>query len=369
MEIILPKIALTMTSGVIVEWYKSPGDHVRKGEPILAFETDKTAIDLEADTDGVLREVRAQVGDEVVAGSVIGILEVDGSTDMPAVPPPARSQEQQEVAPAARDLAAALGVDLSGVLGSGTAGRIIEQDVIAAAARKSETTAASPPEDGDAVEARVSVTPLDFSARRLASWATLDWAAAVPTFHLATRIDLSAHAREMKAASVSPVDVLAVAAARALRSHPTCNGRFQDGRAETYSGVRIGILYRNGDSLLPLVFDDPAEETASEFRTRRRIAQDAAAGGRIAAANSGDPTFVISNLGAFAVEWFTAMLYPGTSVTAALGTSGAGVLEESEAAVVLTCDHRVVDGVDAAQFARSLQEAVLTVSIAGEERR
>ncbi len=97
MEIILPKIALTMTSGVIVEWYKSPGDHVRKGEPILAFETDKTAIDLEADTDGVLREVRAQVGDEVVAGSVIGILEVDGSTDMPAVPPPARSHPRSAI--------------------------------------------------------------------------------------------------------------------------------------------------------------------------------------------------------------------------------------------------------------------------------
>jgi pyruvate dehydrogenase E2 component (dihydrolipoamide acetyltransferase) len=161
-------------------------------------------------------------------------------------------------------------------------------------------------------------------------------------------------------------DVVAIAAARALKGHPTCNARIRDGRPEGYLVPRIGILIRPGDALIPLVFDDPSGEDASTFHARRKHAQEAAAQGRIAAANAGSPTFVISNLGTHAVHWFAAMLYPDTALTLALGALGTGGRGPAELAIVLTCDHRLADGVEAAQFMESLRGAILGVPISAE---
>ncbi len=357
MDIILPKIALTMASGTILEWHVEPGARVQKGGLILTFETDKTSVDVEAPADGVIRELLAAEGDEVLAGTVVARLAVDGEVDRPT---PIGAPAKAEVAPAARDLAAALGVDLATIVGSGTGGRVIEADVIAAVPKP--TPGGGAPAEAAPSAGAPTTAPLGFSAARMASWSTLEKSAAAPTFQLGGSLAVSRLAA-MKAAGVSLVDVVALAAARVLPDHPTCHALVRNGKPETFTTPRVGVLVRQGDALLAPSYTVGAGESAAALGARRRETQQALSEGHMPADNSAAPTFVISNLGPFGVDWFTAMLYPDTAVTLAMGSmrpsdGGSGVLS-----VVLTCDHRLADGVDAARFLAALREAINLVPL------
>ncbi len=375
MEIILPKVAPTMTSGVIAEWHVSVGQAVNKGDPLFTFETDKTAIDVEAPANGVITSITAEPGDEVAAGTPVAELAVEG--EHPAAGSP-RATAEASVAPAAAALANILGVGLAAIRGSGTGGRIVEADVIAAsqlqpppgrrdsdAAGAAGGTAAGSSEPRGSAGApthRAETAPLVFSAARRASWATLERSAAVPTFQLGGSLAIG-RLDVIRAVGVSLLDVVALAAARTLPDHPTCHARVHAGAPETFTAPRIGILVRLEDALYAPSFAVSADDTAAAFGRRRREAQQRLAEGRLPAANSSTPTFAISNLGAYGVDWFTAMLYPDTAVTLAMGAMGAGARAENEIGVVLTCDHRLADGVDAARFLADLRDVVDTIPL------
>lgn len=331
MDVVLPKVALTMTEAVLVEWLVEEGGEVAKGQPLFTIETDKTATEIESPGDGVLREVRVAAGETVQAGAVIATLVVDGQ--QAATP---REQAAVTVAPAAAALAEALGVDLATVRGSGTAGRVLEVDVMAAAD-------ATPAPAAVATEQGPRTEPLAFSRARAAGMRLTEHSVAVPTFLLGGTLRFPEGA--------TPTDSLAVAAAAALKAVPVANACVRDGQPQRYLDVRIGVLVRDGDALLPLVFDDPSGLTAEGFREQRSSVGDALARGPLPLARTSGATFVISNLGRYDVEFFTAVLYPGTAITLALGTVGA----DRTAQAVLTCDHRLVDGVDAAEFLTALR--------------
>src|SRR6266481_2275216 len=70
-EIIMPKMGDAMTEGKVVRWYKKAGDALTKGEPVLEIETDKVNLDLEAESDGTLAEVRAKEGDMIPVGETL----------------------------------------------------------------------------------------------------------------------------------------------------------------------------------------------------------------------------------------------------------------------------------------------------------
>ena len=79
-EIILPELAESMTSATLTTWLKQPGDSVRSGEPVAEVETDKTTVEIEATTDGILDRIEVPAGTEDVAvGTVLAVLrDVDG---------------------------------------------------------------------------------------------------------------------------------------------------------------------------------------------------------------------------------------------------------------------------------------------------
>ena len=71
MQIIMPKLGLTMTHGTITEWLKAPGDAVKAEEALCAYETEKVTLELVAPEDGVLVEILAPAGTTVPAGEVV----------------------------------------------------------------------------------------------------------------------------------------------------------------------------------------------------------------------------------------------------------------------------------------------------------
>ena len=70
-EITVPQLGESVTEGTIAEWLKQPGDAVAVDEPIASLETDKVAVDVPSPVAGVIKELRAEVGDNVEVGAVI----------------------------------------------------------------------------------------------------------------------------------------------------------------------------------------------------------------------------------------------------------------------------------------------------------
>ncbi len=176
-EIYLLKVGMTMTEGMVSEWYIADGAPVKKGEMVYALETEKVNLDVDAEADGIVKHV-VEAGVTKEPGDVVGyIFAADepipadfggvggaGSTDsagkgadaVPAaveaaaeqVAPVAQSDTaatatqvadgdgRQKSSPAARRLARELGVDIAGLTGSGPGGRVVEADVSAAESNK-----------------------------------------------------------------------------------------------------------------------------------------------------------------------------------------------------------------------------------------
>jgi len=73
--IVLPKEGMNMVEATVVAWRKSPGERVEKGEAIVAIETDKVELEIEAPVSGVLREVLVGVDEDAPVGATLGLIE------------------------------------------------------------------------------------------------------------------------------------------------------------------------------------------------------------------------------------------------------------------------------------------------------
>src|SRR5436190_508645 len=117
----MPALGMAQETGKLLQWLKSPGDSVTKGEPLMEIETDKTTVEIESPATGVLANVTAQVGDDVPVGQRIAIILAPGEF-VPAIqaePAPTAAQPSipstVRVTPVAQRIAAENNVDLSQV--------------------------------------------------------------------------------------------------------------------------------------------------------------------------------------------------------------------------------------------------------------
>ncbi len=351
MDVVLPKNSLTMTEAEILEWYVPEGGEVVVGEPLFLMETEKSQVEVEATVSGRLTQIRCAPGTVASAGEVIAVVET-GGFDRSFTGQPAG---ERTVAPAAAELAAHLDIDLDSVRGSGTGGRVIEEDVLKAA---EQSTLAAPTAGDEVAPARQEPRRhrAEFSKNRTVGNEATKQAAAVPTFQLSTLVTVPSGVRADRATAS---DLLVAAAAAAAREVPVANALFDAGAACLYDDIRVGLLVRDGDALLPLVFADPDRADLGELHQRRREWMSQLGKSALPAQATAWPTIVVSNIGRPSVRWFSAVLYPGTAVTLAVG--GLGAPGPDQADVVLTCDHRVLDGVDAADFAAAFATALRTL--------
>ena len=360
MDVVLPKNSLTMTEAEILEWYAEEGSSVTAGEPLFLMETEKSQVDVEAAVSGTLTEIRAQPGTIAVAGEVIAVIDTgQADSSFARSAPAARS-----VAPAAAELAAQLGIDIDTVRGSGSGGRVIEEDVLKVAQAATAALDGPPASTVTPTAAAPGSRPALFSRQRAVGNRSTQWAAGVPTFQLSALIELPA----VRAGDATMSDLLIAGAARAAREVPVANAFVDDnGEVRLYDDVRVALLVRDDDALLPLVFAEADTIDLSLLHARRRELMSQVGNGALPASATAWPTLVISNIGRPSVRWFSAVLFPGTSLTVAVG--GLGAHGPGKAEIVLTCDHRVLDGVDAASFATAFDAALREISSDPELRK
>lgn len=146
-EVLIPKLGMTMTEGMIAQWHVADGGEVRKGDRVYRLETEKIEFEVEAEADGVLRQLAAK-GAKLAPGTVVAYILAPGEELPAGVPAPAPVAAPESApavsaapvaaggmvaaSPVARRLANEAGLALESITGTGPGGRITEEDVLRA---------------------------------------------------------------------------------------------------------------------------------------------------------------------------------------------------------------------------------------------
>lgn len=450
----MPSLGSDMESGTLVEWRIRPGDPVRRGDIVAVVETQKGAIEVEIFDSGVVESLVVEPGSEVPVGTVLATVrsgdepastkalaapaaarpapppvaarpapaaapEIPPAAPAPtptagAAPPPDRAvpkvaATRLRASPAARQRAAALGIDLATLAGSGPGGAITLADVEAAPAKPpTRAPRASPSVRQRALElgidlgkvagsgakgaitvadleraaasaqqakpaaARPSATPFAPDAMRRAIAAAMTRAKReIPHYYLATTVDFEPALRfvERVNAQRDPEQrllyavLLLKALALALKEVPELNGFWRQDRFEPSAAAHVGVavsLRRRG--LIAPALHDVADKDLDTLMTQLKdLVQRARAGG-LRSSELTDTTITLSSLGDNGVETLYPIITPPQVAIVGAGSVvrrpwviGEGVAVRRVVTLTLAGDHRVSDGHRGALFLAALE--------------
>jgi pyruvate dehydrogenase E2 component (dihydrolipoamide acetyltransferase) len=210
--------------------------------------------------------------------------------------------------------------------------------------------------------------------RTTQSWTT------VPHFFVTREVDAGAlnqtRERLMPAVEqshgvkVTHTDLLVSLVARTLGKHPRLNATWADGGVVVQHDVNIALAIGVENAVVTAVIQHADRAEVGEVATRRRELAERAQAGRLQPADIAGATFTISNLGMFEVDAFTAIIVPPQAAILAVGAITDRVVAVNGQPAVrpmmsmtLSCDHRVVDGVRAAEFMRDLANAIASANL------
>ncbi len=411
-EVKLPRLGQGMESGTVVRWLKQEGERVEKGEALYELDTEKVTQEVEAEASGVLLKIAVQEG-EVPVGQTVAVIGEEGEEVPRAEEPEAEEAEEAEVdetpqeegsraperdaereegaeasaaresseqvtevrepqrngrvkaSPLARRIARERGIDLAQLRGTGPEGRIVAEDVERAELAPAEAPAAAPaaPPPGE-----VEVVPLTSIRKTIARRLTEAWQA--PVFQISMSADMSRAltlreqlvelAKDGPKPTIS--DVLTKIAASALMRHRRLNAEFAGEEVRIHPSANVGMAVATDRGLVVPVIRGAERLSIQEVAAARVELVDRARGGKVQQADLEGGTFTISNLGMFGVEQFVAVLNPPQVAILAVGAiEEKPVVRDGEItarplmSLTLTCDHRAVDGADAADFLRTVR--------------
>jgi pyruvate dehydrogenase E2 component (dihydrolipoamide acetyltransferase) len=374
----MPALGMAQETGRLIAWLKQEGDTVKRGDPLMEVETDKTTVEVEAFASGVLANVSAQPGDDVPVGDVIALILEPGEeapapkrekaapatsssvanssnhnpakiatpvaarvaeangVDLQQVPAQGRRVTRSDVeaylddsvaastghilaSPKARRLAGERGVELTYITGNGPNGAILADDVLSyvpVAANGRETP----------VETRATVSGAQTGTmwRRMAVRLTESWQT-VPHFYLKRDVNASALINWRKSVmnrsevKVTFTDLLVKAVAVALKTHPHVNGQWRNDAVIFNASVNIGLAVAVDEGLLVPVIHHADTLGVGAIAQRRKEIVDRALQGKLKPDDLQGGTFTISNLGMYGIDEFSAIVNPPQAAILAVG--------------------------------------------------
>ena len=412
-ELRLPPLADTVTSVKLAAWLKTEGEAVAAGEPLVEVETDKTNVEIEAPAGGVVSKIHVPVGTEgLETGALLAVIDegagaaadtgatAEAAASEPAVEPEAPPAELEAArsgttaasvaaggpqtaateaapgpvpaaSPLARRMAAAAGLDLREIKGTGRNGRIGKADVERALAAQAPPVPAAPrppvsvpaPPPADTPAAGFREEPLS-AMRRVTAERLQAAKQTIPHFYLSADCGMDAALRLRARLNerepdlgLTLTDVVVRAAAQALREVPAANSSWADGAVRLYDAVDIAVAVDTpGGLVTPII-------RAADRKGLRAISKELKALGARAREGALAPeeytggTFTISNLGMYGVDSLYAIVNPPQSCILGVGAARrrpvaavAGVEVATIAACTLSADHRAIDGATGARL-------------------
>ena len=400
----MPKLADTMTEGTVVKWRVKEGDKVATGDVLAEVETDKATMEMESFDDGVVHKLLVGTGKAVPCGTPILLMlgkneqaPADGALPAavakPAAPvavaaghaavataaPVSRaaipgSGSRVKASPLAKKLAVAKGLNLSTVSGTGPGGRIVARDV--------EGTAARPAGGGGSSVAVVpaipagpkdTVIPLS-GMRRVIADRLLSSKTHLPHFYLSIEVDaapmmkLRAEANAAAEASggqkLTVNDFVLKAVVTAAQKVPQVNASFAGDSIIQYAAVNLSVAVAVEEGLVTPVIRDAQGKSLREISDAVRDLAGRARSKKLKPDEYAGGTITVSNLGAYGIGQFCAIINPPQALILAVGAivkkpvvgPGDTVVVGQRMNVTLSADHRVVDGAVGANYLGELKK-------------
>jgi 2-oxoglutarate decarboxylase len=393
-DVLTPAAGESVTEGTILEWHAKVGEFIKESDTIVEISTDKVDVELPAPASGTVTELLAEEGETVTVGQVIARIEVgaaDGAgapgatngsgngaaSDGAAQPTGGQLPEGTKVSPVAARAAAAEGVDLATVSGSGPAGRIVKSDVLDAASGNGAAQAASAPSNGASAPSAAETKVMKGSAAALARY--MDQSRSIPTatsFRTLTVTMLDARRKELKAGErkVSFTHLIAYAIARAADDMPVMADHFEeiDGKpnrvhdGQVNLGLAVDVEKKDGTRTLmvPVIRDAgrmPFERFVAAYdalvekaRTNTLTADDLQ-GGNVTLTNPGG-IGTIASVPRLMTGQGTIVATGSIAYPPGLANIGAMIGAEKVMTMTSTYDHRIIQGAESGRFLARIDE-------------
>ncbi|MBX6745380.1 MAG: 2-oxo acid dehydrogenase subunit E2 [Acetobacteraceae bacterium] len=364
-EIVMPKLGLTMTEGMLAEWRVQPGARVEAGDVLFVVETEKIATDIEAPGPGEIRELLVPAGSTVPVGAPVArwtgaapaAAETPAEASAPPAPPAVASGRRIIATPLARRLARERGVALTELTGSGPRGRIKARDVPAAARP-------APPVPPPATAAEGEFIPLD-RVRAAAARRLTQAKQEIPHFHLGATAEISrllALREEWRdlpgAPRLTVTHAVLAAIGRALVAMPELNRVWAGEGWRRLPSPDVGLAVDTPRGLFAPVLRDAGRLPLDVLARRADDLVQRARDGRLSPDELQGGSITLSNVGMHGARFLVPIVNPGQSMILGLGAAESVFRPDAEGApalrremtLVLAADHRVLDGAAAAAF-------------------
>ena len=398
-DIVVPELGESVVEATVGTWFKKEGDPVSVGEPLVELETDKVNLEVSASTAGVLARIEQQEGVDVQIGDLLCVIDESAEAvataseagdavqpeETPSTPPsepeePAvatdeATEHDDRVTPVARRMAEESGVDLAGIEGTGSEGRLTKHDVERSATAKQQPMPEQKPAAPEpAPEAAEDIIPMSRRRRTIAKRLVeaQHTAAMLTTFNeidMSTVISVRGSKKEAFEARhgvrLGFMSFFVKAAIGGLKDFPLLNAEIRDDNFVVKRHYDIGMAVGAEEGLVVPVLRAADQMSFADIEKTIRILAGKARDGSLAIEDLRGGTFTITNGGVFGSLLSTPILNPPQ-----VGILGLHKIDERPIAingevvirpmmyVALSYDHRIVDGSEAVRFLVRVKELI-----------
>ena len=420
----MPALSPTMEEGTLAKWLVKEGDTVASGDLLAEIETDKATMEFEAVDEGVIAKIVIPEGtDNVKVGEIIAIITVEGEdasvaakapaakapTPSPAPEPAAKEEAKQEpkeeakaapapaptpaasdddrimASPLAKRIAAAKGIDLSTIKGTGPGGRIVKADVEDAKPGEAKAAAPAPSEaPAPAAATAPAAAPAPFTTdipheeaklsnmRKTIARRLTEAKQTIPHIYLTVDIQLDKllklrgelnKALEAQGVKLSVNDLLIKALAKALIQVPKCNVSFAGNTLISYHRADISVAVSTPAGLITPIIVGAETKAVGAISTEMKELAGRAKEGKLQPHEYQGGTASLSNMGMFGIKHFEAVINPPQGMIMAIGAGEKRPYLVDDALGIATVmsatgsfDHRAIDGADGAQLMAAFKD-------------
>ena len=404
--VIMPRQGQSVESCIITKWNVNKGDSVKEGDVLFEYETDKAAFEEEAKVNGTVLEILAEEGDDVPCLDTVCVIgnegddiseflsassgieeeaEVKNEADEAkeeVVIVSTKKGDEEKISPRAKMMAEEKNLDLSKAVPTGPDGRIIERDVLTLAKNGFKIVKGEDKEEVcDAVDVNVAnnaeiaeYEDIKHSNVRkviaksmhasLSNMAQLTFNRSFDaTEMMSYRKTLKKSSEAMGLVNITINDIIMYAVSRTLLEHKSFNAHYDDEKLRVFNNVNLGMAVDTPRGLLVPTIFNANKMSLNEISIRAKELGSMAGEGKISPDLLTGASFTVSNLGSFGIESFTPIVNPPQ--TGILGVCGltdkvkvveGNIVPYKSMNLSLTCDHRAVDGADAARLLKDLCE-------------
>ena len=399
-KVVMPQLTDTMEEGKIVRWLKKEGDYVKKDEPLVEIESDKAVMEVPSMREGVLVKILAEEGEELPVGQPIAVIEteVEKAKEEVGKPvevkkeekPPEKRKEKVEIkvegikppekiklpegsaSPSARKLAGELGLNLKELQEKGEIPTPAhEKDIKEYFYKKFFTKSALDilkeynldPEDvyKEIGKKKIDKTDLERYIKTKNIPITqkpsdiqsvliknLSKSTQIPVYYITHQFDISLILKQEKYTITAYIIKIF---GDVMQDHPKIRTVYRNGMFYTYPSSNISVAISVGEELFNPTIKNVETKSLKQVYEDLQNLREKSKEKKLTVEDIQGATFSISNLGMFGIKQFFPVIPPFHS-----GIAGIGVAVDGIISVSFTFDHRVVNGVQAAQFVIELEK-------------